>query len=253
MFLFIPRSLCALKRVAAKGDHPRFSATQGIRIAEACGMYRAEATDGRRAVVVQGMVPTEEPPWPAFKELPDDAFEAIILPKDLERACKIGDDYLQNKFGVVGVATMGNEICLGLGADVVTARIVEGKFPPIDQVIPRKRPLFTFSVDPRLLGETLLAIADMLPDENRSVQCFFYGNGAPLGICARNNDNGMFIDALVVPLAPPNAKPAEAKPEANGQASGAPTAEPAKQDDPPAPDATPQDEAKGKKAKKVKA
>ncbi|HYV34649.1 MAG TPA: hypothetical protein VE988_03030 [Gemmataceae bacterium] len=56
MFLFIPRSLCALKRVTAKADHPRFAATQGIRIALACGMYRAEATDGRRAVVVQGMV-----------------------------------------------------------------------------------------------------------------------------------------------------------------------------------------------------
>jgi hypothetical protein len=253
MFLFIPRSLCALKRVAAKADHPRFSATQGIRIALACGMYRAEATDGRRAVVVQGMVPTEEPPWPAFKELPDDAFEAIILPKDLERACKVGEDVLQSRFGLVGIATMGNNICLGLGADVVTARTVEGKYPPIDQVIPRKRPLFTFNVDPRLLGETLLAIADMLPDCDKSVQVFFYGNGAPLGFCARNNDNGMFIDALVVPLAPSNAKPAEAKPEANGQASGAPATEPAKQDDQPAPDTTPQDEAKGKKAKKVKA
>jgi hypothetical protein len=121
--------------------------------------------------------------------------------------------------------------------------------------------LFTFSVDPRLLGETLLAIADLLPDENRSVQCFFYGNGAPLGICARNNDNGMFIDALVVPLAPPkeDAKPvtpnagANGKPEAIGQASEAPTAPPTSPDTTPAPDA-PQDEAKGaKKAKKAKA
>ena len=127
MFLFIPRSLCALKRVAAKADHPRFAATQGIRIALASGMYRAEATDGHRAIVVQGMVPTEEPPWPAFKELPDDAFEVIILPKDLERACKVGDDYLQSRFGLVGIATVGNDTCLGLGADVVTARIVEGE------------------------------------------------------------------------------------------------------------------------------
>ena len=55
MFLFIPRSLCALDGVAAKADHPRFAATQGIRIALACGMYRAEATDGRRAVVAQGI------------------------------------------------------------------------------------------------------------------------------------------------------------------------------------------------------
>jgi hypothetical protein len=33
MLLFIPRSLCALKRVAAKAEHSRFGATMGIRIA----------------------------------------------------------------------------------------------------------------------------------------------------------------------------------------------------------------------------
>ncbi|HYV36612.1 MAG TPA: hypothetical protein VE988_12950 [Gemmataceae bacterium] len=100
MFLFIPRSLCALKRVAAKADHLRLAATQGVRIAEAGCLYRADGTDGRRAVVVQGMAPTEEPPWPAFKELPDNAYEAITLPKDLERACKVGEDFLQSKFGL---------------------------------------------------------------------------------------------------------------------------------------------------------
>jgi hypothetical protein len=55
MLLFIPRSLCALKRVAAKAEHARYGATQGIRITLASGLYRAEATDGRRAIVVQGL------------------------------------------------------------------------------------------------------------------------------------------------------------------------------------------------------
>src|SRR5262249_3936514 len=59
------------------------------------GLYRAEATDGRRAIVVQGMAPNEDPPWPGFKELPDDAFEAVILPKHMERACKVGEDFLR--------------------------------------------------------------------------------------------------------------------------------------------------------------
>ena len=132
MLLFIPRSLCALKRVAAKSEHARFGATQGIRIALASGLYRAEACDGHRAIVVQGMAPAEIPPWPGFKELPDDAFEAIILPKDLERACKVGDDFLQRSFGMLGVATLGNDVCLGLGADMVMARTVEGRFPRLD-------------------------------------------------------------------------------------------------------------------------
>ena len=68
MLLFIPRSLCALKGVAAKSEHARFGATQGIRIAAARGLYRAEATDGHRAIVVQGKAPAEEPPWPGLKD-----------------------------------------------------------------------------------------------------------------------------------------------------------------------------------------
>ena len=138
MLLFIPRSLCALKRVAAKFEHARFQATQGIRIALASGVYRAEATDGRRAMVVQGLIPVEDPPWPGFKDLPDDACEAVILPRDLERACKVGEDFLQSRFGLFGIATMGDDVCLGLGSELVTARTVEGRFPNINQIIPKK-------------------------------------------------------------------------------------------------------------------
>ena len=212
MLLFIPRSLCALKRVAAKTEHPKFGATQGIRIAVAAGLYRAEACDGHRAIVVQGLVPVEDPPWPGFKELPDDACEAIILPKDLERACKVGDDFLQSRFGLLGIATMGNGVCLGLGADLVTARTVEGRFPQMDKAIPKKRPLFTFRIDPKVLGESLLAISDLLPDGGRAVQCFYYGDGFPLGFCATNAETGMMIDALVVPLSLP-------KPDAKDKAT----------------------------------
>ncbi len=200
MLLFIPRSLCALKRVAAKAEHSRFGATQGIRIGVAAGLYRAEATDGRRAIIVQGLTPAEDPPWPGFKDLPDDACEAIILPKDLERACKVGEQFLQTRFGLLGIATMEGGVCLGLGADVVMAQTVEGRFPCVDQVIPKKRPLCSFRIDPKLLAETLLTIAELLPEENRAVQCFYYGDGYPLGFCARNPETGVMIDALVVPL-----------------------------------------------------
>jgi hypothetical protein len=238
MLLFIPRSLCALKRVAAKTEHHRFGATQGIRIAVAAGLYRAEATDGHRAIIAQGLASTEEPPWPGFKELPDDACEAIILPKDLERACKTGDNSLQSRFGTVGVATMGNNVCLGLGADLVTASTVEGRFPRMDQIIPKKRPLFTFRVDPKTLAETLLAMADLLPDEDRAVQFFYYGDGLPLGFRARNAQTGMMIDALVVPLTLP--KPAAKDKATEGQPQEAEEPKPngrRRKKDEPAPEA----------------
>ena len=91
-------------------------------------------------MIVQGLIPGEDPPWPGFKDLPDDACEAVILPRDLERACKVGEDFLQSRFGLFGIATMGSDVCLGLGSELVTARTVEGRFPNIGQVIPKKRP-----------------------------------------------------------------------------------------------------------------
>src|SRR5262249_2610020 len=54
--------------------------------------------------------------------------------------------------------------------------------------------------DPKLLADTLLAIAELLPEYSREVQCFYYGDGQPLGFCAKNSDAGMMIDALLVPL-----------------------------------------------------
>jgi len=245
MLLFIPRSLCALKRVAAKEGHARFQATQGIRIALASGVYRAEATDGRRAMVVQGLIPGEDPPWPGFKDLPDDACEAVIMPRDLERACKVGKDFLQSR--LMGIATMGNDVCLGLGSELVTARTVEGRFPNINQVIPKEKPLFTFSFDPKTLTETLLAMAELLPETDRRVELFYYGNGLPIGFCARNIDNGIFIDALVVPLTLPKAdeKPAEEEePEEPAQKSEQPNqpeseTSPAPQEEPAAPPTPP--------------
>lgn len=170
MILFIPRSLCALKRIAAKVELARYGATQGIRIALASGVFRAEATDGHRAMIVQGLIPSEDPPWPGFKDLPDGACEAVILPRDLERACKVGDDFLRSRVDTFGIATMGNDVALGLGSELVTARTVEGRFPNIGQVIPRTRPLFTFSVDPKTLAETLLAMAELLPEAARAVR-----------------------------------------------------------------------------------
>jgi hypothetical protein len=45
MYVFIPRSLCALKRVTAKVEHTRFGATTGIRFEVKEGVLRVEATD----------------------------------------------------------------------------------------------------------------------------------------------------------------------------------------------------------------
>jgi MutS domain I len=200
MYVFIPRSLLALKRIAAKQEHSRFGATHGIRIAHVKGVLRAEATDGHRAMVVRLNTDEEQPPWPAFTETPDDAYEAVVLPKDLEKAAKLGERFVVDRFPQIGVATVGKSVFLGLGSDMVRADHVDGRFPNIDNVVPKIKPLLSIRVDAKLLAETLLSIADLLSDEQRGVRLFFYGTNQPMGICARNPDTGAFIDALVVPL-----------------------------------------------------
>jgi hypothetical protein len=49
------------------------------------------------------------------------------------------------------------------------------------------------------------------------VQCFYYGDGYPFGFCAQNPENGMMIDALVVPPSLP--QESEKPGEQNGQAA----------------------------------
>jgi hypothetical protein len=202
MYAFIPRSLCALKRVAARHEHGRFGATQGIRIAVKKGLYRAEATDGRRVIYAQGVV-DDDLPWPGYRDTPDDAFETVVPTKDLERACKTAETALgkySDAAAMVGLATTGTKISLGLGNDVMATQAVDGRFPNIANVVPTTRPMFTFRIDPKLFAETLLAMSALLPETAQGVQVFFYGKDTPIGLCARNPDNGMMIDALVVPL-----------------------------------------------------
>jgi hypothetical protein len=94
--------------------------------------------------------------------------------KDLERACKVGEDFLQDRFGVigiasvVGIATLLYGVRLGLSSKLVTAHNVEGRFPQMGKIIPKQRPLFTFRVDLKILAATLFAMVDLLPDDSRS-------------------------------------------------------------------------------------
>lgn len=218
MFAFIPRSLCALKRVVAKAD-TRYEAMTGIQITVKKGLCRADATDGRRALIVHCQQP-EDMPWPGFKDHAevDDAYHAVISPKDLERACKMAETglgALAQRYTSVGLATVsGARAYLGLGEDVLSTMRIEGRFPDVTKVIPAKKPICSVRINPRSMAELLLAIDDLVHDDERGVTIFFYGHDTPLGICARNPEQGMLIDALLVPLVtqskatPPSTPPA---------------------------------------------
>lgn len=201
MLLFIPRSLVALKRLA--GASQRYSATSGLRLSLNYNLWRAEVTDGRRLLVVQGE--QEIHPWPGLEVEVDERTQVVIPFDDLEKAVKLAKDRSsrQGTQKIIGVATTAASDCvyLGIGPDYLKTWPVEGRFPDTQAVLTEvaENPLFTVKLDPRLMGEIMKVMAD-LQDEAPRVQVFFCGEDKPLVLMAKT---GEFIaEGLIVPLLP---------------------------------------------------
>lgn len=198
MYLFLPRTLCALKRIVARDEHSRFGATTGVLI-EAVGdaMYTATATNGKQLLSVQGMCPEKTPHWNAMQAATDEALETVLSIADFEKAFRVGDEYLRKEFAVVGLATKGDSIYLGIGDDMLHVRAVSGRFPKWRQVMPKGNPLYSVRLDPKMVADTMLALHDMGME---SVVLFYYGDGATLGLRASSEDH--LIEGALVPLVP---------------------------------------------------
>jgi hypothetical protein len=87
------------------------------------------------------------------------------------------------------------------------------------------------------------------------VHCFYYGEGLPVGFCARNPENGAMIDALIVPLVAPKPDPKAQEPQNKATEEKATEPQPeaaaseAPADDAPPPEANGQKPKKSRKAK----
>lgn len=195
MYLYLPRSLCALKRIVARDQHERFGASTGILI-EAIGdaAFTAVATDGKRLLSVQGNCPDKVPHWNGLTAETDDAISTVLSLVDLDKAFKVGDAYLKT-FGSVGLATKGDSIYLGIGDDCLCVRAVSGRFPNWRLVMPKGSPLFAVRVDPKLFAETMLALHDM---GMTGVDLLHYGGDNVMGLRAMSED--YLIEGAIVPL-----------------------------------------------------
>jgi DNA polymerase III sliding clamp (beta) subunit (PCNA family) len=187
--LYLPRNLAALATVAAR-DCGRYSLA-AVRVKDpGGGLYRAEATDGKVLAIVQG--PAPEACYPALEERPDGDAEVLIPRDDWQKAFRLGDRHRP-----VGLAAWGGEITLAVGDQALTTRPVDGRYPDVDQILPRHGALLAVRLDPGLLAELLKVATAVNP--GGGVDLLFYGRGKPLGLMTRSN-GGQTFDALIMPL-----------------------------------------------------
>lgn len=188
MSVFLPKNLGKLADITSVNSR---YALAGVRVIDAGPLYRCEATDGRRLVIVQGRSLAPDLPDPRLEEAPDGAVETIVPAADWKKVFQAA------KHTPVGLAAGDDRVTLVSGGLTVTASPVEGRWPPVDNVLPKTGPLLRFRVDPALLAG-LLQVAAALVGEEKSVTLLFYGKDKPLGVMAHNTD-GQCLDALIMP------------------------------------------------------
>jgi hypothetical protein len=195
--LFLPKNLATLAEIAAK-DTGRLSMT-GIRVLEYADSYRVEATDGRRLLVIRG--PNGMNPGyqnigrlaEGLEDAPNGTFDAVVPGKEWTEAFKGA-----KKGESVGLVMGDGNATFAFGKQLLRSDLVEGKFRPIDAVIPLQAPRFTITVNPNYLADLLLTMAQLTPD-NPSVMLHFYRTETPMGLTCMN-EQGQFADAIVMPL-----------------------------------------------------
>jgi DNA polymerase III sliding clamp (beta) subunit (PCNA family) len=214
-FKLLPKAVGGLTRLAAK-DSGRY-AMNGVRVAFTDkGQFRAEATDGKVLGRVTGECADarEYPPLPALESAPNGATEGVIPAKALKEACKNvpKGSLVRSKpiLGHLAVVLAPNEATLAStdldGANAGLTRLVEGRFPPCDDVFPKQKDeVVRVRLNPKLLKELLDVAAAFSDPDGPKVELIVSGKGKDgyslFPVLVRAKHAGQTFDGLIVPLA----------------------------------------------------
>ncbi len=193
MVLYLPRNLAALAKLTR--DDPRYT-LNGVRVLDPGDTtYRLEATDGRRLAVVRGNS-TPDLDYPTLDASAADGSQGVI-PADVWEHCfrKLpGKDVAKD--GSIGLALAAGGFTFGTPRVAHRGEYLDGRWPAVDEVLPRSLPVADVTVDPRLLAG-LLDVAVALGCER--VRLLLFGKEKLLGVSGAN-DSGQFLDGVLVPL-----------------------------------------------------
>lgn len=209
--IVLPNLVGGIIGCAAK-DNPRY-AMRGVRVQElAKGRFRLEATDGRVLAIIRGT--SHE--WPAvvrpkIEDLPVfDAANEAIVPTELWK------DVFKRKRDVL-LVTDGKGVAFGCDGAILQGQVVEGRYPNIDGVLPKKGrlPRVVVRLDPNLLIRLLQVAASITDSQSPSVDLIIYSPNEPVGVTTRS-PLGVTFDGIIMPIVPTAAE-RKAKAKAEGE------------------------------------
>jgi hypothetical protein len=208
MPLFLPAALAPLVRSAADDDG-RYS-MKGVEIREqGNNTYCCTVTDGRQLLIARGVCPQ-----PGRLNGMSDA--RIVVPTqawlELFRKAPRGLGIWRPSNAPpepvsIELKTDGRLLLTCQGRRWFESHAAEGRFPDWTQVLPKRKPLFSVCVNPELLADLLTNVARMLDEHNKSVTIAFWSPEEPIAVVAKDKQNRLCLDAMLMPLTPPTPPP----------------------------------------------
>lgn len=201
MAVLLPPLAAHLAKVAAR-DEGRYSMA-GVRVLDpGDGTYRLEATDGRRAAILRGYN-LDTTPLPELPEADPSvrAGEGVVPLADWIDGFKmVPAARVRRPQAPLALVLRRDDVCMTTVGAQRQARLLDGRFPSIDRVLPSGPAVVSFQVNPKLLIE-LLQIALAVCGDDPKVTIHFWKDGAPVGLsCMTAEHGGVFLDGLVMPL-----------------------------------------------------
>lgn len=205
----LPTNLAKLANLTDdSGTGNRWAATGVLLTVNADNTFEAAATDCKSLLVVRGPCGAQDeyPEIAAMKDSPNGHMRGIVPAAVWAKVFAQADKMNRRQPKLHYVATKIGETVATFGATnletspVESATLVEGRFPPIHDIIPRKTPKFKVRFDPSLLTELLTTIVSICPKEEAGVEMAFFGCGKPLKFTAKNVALGQELTAIFMPF-----------------------------------------------------
>jgi len=204
--LLLPPNVAKIASVAAKDQHGRYGATTGIQVSRRDDKYRIEATNGRVAAIITGTPDQAEdyPTCPFLQAAPNGAASAVVPASIWSKGFRDLPKRTAAKPILANLAVvLGKERITLSSTDLETdravqPRVVEGRFPEIDRIIPKGKPKATACVSIAEL-RSLLSVAEAV---GSGVTFEFHDKNGPLVLRAKHDDSDQEFLGLAAPIVP---------------------------------------------------
>ncbi len=222
----LPANLAKLADIASRDDRGRWT-LRGVHVERSPeGTFTAAATDTRMLLRVSGPCePADEfPSIPAMKDVPDDAASGIVpasvwgsvFAAATKHSRKATKSILQNVAVAIGREQAVFGMTNGDSSPVETTKLMEGRFPPVDDVFPKKPAAMRIRINPLLMAKLLKAMAEIAPpdlDGNDGVTMEIWDPNRPM-VFRCPGPRGQELSGLLMPITTEAAKASDEESDA---------------------------------------